>query len=222
MSFSLAVALFYIYPLVTIGVFLFNLRHGAFIRVTLVYFVVMTFFACLLLYGSAYILDSNVSQWQHEGIFATFPFFITGGGPDKNTIPKTTSAYWLWSIIVISYFVTFPQAVLRGVRLHLEKRWAPDKITENLQKTYNDHLRPVVAFLFKKALPGLAGDTFIIGEWVFALIVLSKLAAAADRLCLCGTAGGRQPACWDTWACLQHCAAIVSPSPCRRLSEAAR
>ncbi len=182
MSSNSAIVGYYVYSLVMIGIFLYNCRSWAFIRVTLLYFIFITFFACLLIYGSAYSLESNLAQWHKEGWFATFPLTITGGAPDAHTIPKNSSTYWHYLIPLVAFFVTFPQAVARGASLHLSKERSPDAVMEGTIKAYN-FLQQVLAF-FKKSVPYVSGtlsDAYDIGEWVFVLLTLSSLVSPYSR-----------------------------------------
>jgi hypothetical protein len=165
-------ALYYVYSFIVIGIFLYNCRSWRFIRVTALYFVFMTFFACLLIYGSAYSLDANFAQW-HRALLTTFPLSITGGGPDASTISKNSPAFWQNLIPLIAFFVTFPQAVMRGASLTRGK--SPQEVMGQVTQTYSG-LRRVAGWL-KIVVPGTISNFYAIGEWVFALVAFTSLAS---------------------------------------------
>lgn len=165
-------AFFYIYSFIVIGVFLYNCRSWRFIRVTVLYFIFMTFFACLLIYGSAYSLDANFAQW-HRALLTTFPLSITGGGPDASTISKNSPAFWQNLIPLIAFFVTFPQAVMRGASL--TRGNSPKEIMRQVMQTYSG-LRRVGEWL-KIVAPGTLSNVYAIGEWVLVLVAFTSLAS---------------------------------------------
>jgi hypothetical protein len=129
---------YYLYSLVAIGVFIYNCRNWKFLRVTLLYYFFITFFAYLLIYGSAYNLESHLNQLHKEGLFTAFPFTIGGDKPDINTVPKTSSDFFPWTIALISFFATFPQAVMRGLRLSIKKAQPLDEIFRDILDEYKD------------------------------------------------------------------------------------
>lgn len=166
---------YYVYSLVVIGVFIYNCRNWKFIRMTLLYYVFLTSFAYLLIYGSAYNLESHLDQLHREGLLTAFPFTIGGGGPDVNTVPRTNPNYFPWTIALISFFVTFPQAVARGARLQLHKTRSPKAVKKVVLDNYN-LLRKILRRISKIVLPTI-NDVYIVGEWVFVLVTISSLAS---------------------------------------------
>ncbi len=109
----------YVYILYTIVFFVLNIRNGAFVRMTILYYIVITTLICLLLYGSAYYLEWNYTLWHQWDQLAPFPITLTNGGLNANTITKTGSLYWFWTIVTTSFYLTFPQSVARSANLHL-------------------------------------------------------------------------------------------------------
>ncbi len=155
----------YLYLLAVVLVFLFSCRSRAFIRVTFLYFIFLTFFACLALYGSGFYLESHLAQFHKEGWLATFPFTLDDGMPDANTISKSSATYWNYLIPLTVIFVTFPQAVTRSAGLSNEK--SPTKVMGKLVQAYG-WLQHVFSF-FKKSLPYITGtvaNVYDIGEGV--------------------------------------------------------
>jgi hypothetical protein len=165
-------AFYYIYSFIVFGIFLYNCRSWRFIRVTILYFVFMTFFACLLIYGSAYSLDANFAQW-HRALLTTFPLSITGGGPDATTISKNSPAFWQNLIPLIAFFATFPQAVMRSASLTRGK--SSKEVMRQITQTYSG-LRRVAEWL-KIATPGTISNFYAIGEWAFTLVAFTSLAS---------------------------------------------
>lgn len=164
---------YYVYSLVTIGVFIYNYRNWKFIRMTLLYYVFLTSFAYLLIYGSAYNLQSHLDQLHQEGLLTAFPFTISGGGPDVNTVSRTNPNYFSWTIALISFFVTFPQAVARGARLQLDKTNSPKRVMDAVLNYY-DRIRKILRRISKIVLPTI-NDVYIVGEWIFVLVTISSL-----------------------------------------------
>lgn len=169
----MGIAGYYIYSLIVIGVFLYNCRNWAFIRTTLLYFLFMTFFACLLIYGSAYSLDTNFTQLHTQGWFSAFPLTITGDGPDASTIAKNDPAYWRSLILLVAFFVTFPQAVMRATGLYRKK--TPLGVMDQVGHAYGT-VRQALAW-FKIWLPGTVSNVYDIGEWIFLVLALTSLAS---------------------------------------------
>ena len=162
---------YYLYSLVVIGAFIYNCRNWEFIRVTLLYYIFLTFFAYLLIYGSAYNLESHLNQLHKDGLFTAFPFTIGGDRPDVNTVLKTSPNFFPWTLTSISFFVTFPQAVTRGARIH--KRKSPEKVMEKVLDHYNQ-IRDILRNITNIVLP-IINDIYIVGEWVFVLVTISSL-----------------------------------------------
>lgn len=173
-SLDLRVVCYYIYSIVVLVVFIRNCqnRNWKFLRVTLLYYLFITFFAFLLIYGSAYNLESHLAQLQHQGL-SVFPFTISGGRSDINTIPRTNPNYLLWTILSLSFFVTFPQAVMRGSRLCLKKAESPEKIRRKILKDYKN-IQKKLKDAGIIVLP-VINDFYIVGEWVFVLVTISSL-----------------------------------------------
>jgi hypothetical protein len=111
----------YLCILVAIGFFCYNCRNLSFLRVTLIYFVLVTVALCLIEYGSAYSLNWDFARWHGGDTWQLFPLSVSGGGPNKNMIPKTSSTYWFLTVLVTSFYITFPQAVVRGIGSHVIK-----------------------------------------------------------------------------------------------------
>jgi hypothetical protein len=172
---SLRIFCYYIYSLLIIFVFIRKCyqRNWKFVRATLLYYFFITFFAFLLIYGSAYNLESHLDQLQKQGLLSAFPFTITGDSSDINTISRENPNYLLWTISLISFFVTFPQAVARGARIYPDNTPSPDHIINKTVKRYNK----IVANLNKtgKVILPFINDFYIVGEWVFILVAISSL-----------------------------------------------
>ncbi|QLE55433.1 hypothetical protein [Nostoc sp. TCL26-01] len=171
---DLRVLCYYIYSLFIIFVFIRKCYHRnwKFVRATLLYYLFITFFAFLLIYGSAYNLESHLDQLQKQGLFSAFPFTISGDRADINTISRTNPDYLLWTISLISFFATFPQAVARGARIYPHNTPSPDHIMNQRVESYNN----IAERLNKtgKILLPFINDFYIVGEWVFVLVALSS------------------------------------------------
>ncbi len=111
--------LLYVYIAVAIGWFFFHLGNKTFVRATLIYFLVITIAICLIEYGSLYSIYWNFARWHGGDTWGLFPITITVDQPGAAPIPKTTFTYWMLSISSTTFYVSFPQAVLRGSSIYL-------------------------------------------------------------------------------------------------------
>jgi hypothetical protein len=176
MSINNSVLTSYLYLLAVYGSFVYNcikLRSWIFVRVTVLYYIFITFFACLLIYGSAYHLDSHLTQLSREGLFSEFPFRITGDSPNLNTVSVKDPNYFKLLFSIISFYVTFPQAAIRAARLRPNNTIQPEEAIETAQTIWE---KVNVLFNFiKPTLLGTLSEVYIVGEWIFVLITISSL-----------------------------------------------
>lgn len=175
MNINVANVGYYIYVFVTIGVFIYNCRNLAFLRVTFLYFIFLTFFAFLVIYGSGFLLESNLAQW-HKAWLTTFPYILSDSSPDASTISKSSPAYWYQVLLPVIFFLTFPQSVMRSASLKLGNKSKPSAVMGNVKNIYS--LLQHAFELFKKHLPfifGTASNVYDVGEWIFVLVVLFSI-----------------------------------------------
>ena len=142
----------YLYALAAVFVFIYNCRSWVYVRVTVLYFLFLTIFACLLMYGSAFNLESHLDEWHREGFLNVMPIHFTNAYPNDKTIPRTDPNYFPWLLATLCFFVTFPQSVNRSAAiLHKDK-----STLALLSKLFNDFIT--------------------VGEWIFVLVALLSLA----------------------------------------------
>ena len=115
----LANILLYVYIVATFVWFFFHLCNKAFFQTTLKYFLVFTLAICLIEFGSVYSIYWDFARWHGGETWALFPITITAMQSGADPIPKTTFLYWILNITSIAFYVSFPQAVIRGSSLHL-------------------------------------------------------------------------------------------------------
>lgn len=117
----LANILLYVYIIAAIGWFFFHTGNKAFVRATLVYFLIITLAICLIEYGSLYSIYWDFARWHGGETWTLFPITITVAQPGASPISKTTFTYWLLSIASTAFYISFPQAVMRASSIHLAK-----------------------------------------------------------------------------------------------------
>jgi hypothetical protein len=94
-------------------------RNVRFVLATVVYFALISFCICLTLYGSAYQVVWDYSHWRWGDSFGPFPIDITNGVGLQHIVPKSSSTYWWLLWLGTSFYVTFPQSVLRALNLYV-------------------------------------------------------------------------------------------------------